>query len=90
MDFYREGQILSYTAGQALNLSNAQYKHKGVVLFGSGGNVGLKFFNGLTVSAGLTITDDAPTSTGAFANAIIPGRVAVLNPLGNGKILLLD
>lgn len=89
MDFYREGQILSYTAGQALNLSNAQYKHKGIVLLGSGNTVGLKFFNGLTVSAGLTLSDDTPSTTGSFTNAIIPGRVAVINPTGNGTVILL-
>ena len=90
MEFYKEGQVLTVLAGTTLDLSAAQYNHKGVFIVseagGGGDTINIKFYTKGVKSAAVPFFAssyaDSTMNTNLFTNALIPVRLSEISTVG--------
>lgn len=90
MEFYKEGRVLTITPGTTLDLSPAQYNHKGLIIVSEapagGDSINIKFYTKGAKSAAVPFAvstyADSSMSSNAFTNALIPVRLSEISTVG--------
>lgn len=90
MEFYKEGRVLTITPGTTLDLSAAQYNHKGLIIVSEapagGDTINIKFYTKGAKSAAVPFVasayGDSTMTSSIFTNALIPVRLAEISTVG--------
>lgn len=90
MEFYKEGRVFTVAPSTTLDLGEAQYNHKAVLIISEAPSptdvINVKFYTKGTKSAAVPLSPpphiDGTITNAIFTNALIPVRLAEISTVG--------